>query len=150
MWLSTAVGSHLLNGWRQWVSSKQAILDRVRIINKQFTNKILIHICGTRFGHFAILVHTGRKSGKLYRIPIITEPVDNGFVFALTYGRKVDWLANVMAKGSCSLVWKRKEYQLISPEWIDLETGLSAFPAIFRPALRMVKIQDFLKLSIRS
>ena len=132
------------------MSTKQAILDRVRIINKHFTNKILIHICGTRFGHFAILIHTGRKSGKQYRIPVITEPISNGFVFALTYGRRVDWLSNVMALGSCSLVWKGKEYKLISPEWIDIETGLSAFPTIFRPALRIAKIQDFLKLSIRS
>lgn len=132
------------------MSTKQAILDRVRIINKHFTNKILIHICGTRFGHFAILIHTGRKSGKLYSIPVISEPMDNGFVFALTYGRKVDWWANVMANGGCSLLWKRKEYQLTSPEWLDIETGLSAFPAFFRPALRMAKIQEFLKLSIRS
>lgn len=131
------------------MSTKQAILDRVRIINKHFTNKVLIHICGKRIRHFAILIHTGRKSGIQYRIPIISEPLDNGFVFALTYGRKVDWLANVMAYGGCSLVWKKKEYQLTSPEWLDVKTGLSAFPAIFRPALRMAKIQDFLKLSIR-
>jgi hypothetical protein len=132
------------------MSTKQAILDRVRIINKYFLNKILIHICGTRIGHFAILVHAGRKSGKLYRIPVISEPIENGFVFALTYGRKVDWYANVMAKGGCLLVWNRKEYHLIQPEMIDVENGLSAFPAIFRPILRMAKIQDFLKLSIQS
>jgi hypothetical protein len=68
---------------------KQAMLDRIRVINKYATNKILIHISGKKFGHFAILSHVGRKSGKLYRIPIIAEPTKNGFVIALTYGMKM-------------------------------------------------------------
>lgn len=44
---------------------KQATLDRMRVINKHVTNKILIHISGKKFGHFAILSHVGRNSGKL-------------------------------------------------------------------------------------
>ena len=109
---------------------KQATLDRVRVINKRVTNKILIHISGKKFGHFAILSHVGRKSGKLYRIPIIAEPIENGFVIALTYGKKVDWYANVKAKGRCSLYWKQKAYNLINPEFIDKEIGVLAFPAL--------------------
>jgi deazaflavin-dependent oxidoreductase (nitroreductase family) len=77
----------------------QTLLDRIRVINKHVTNKLLIHIAGKRFGHFAILGHTGRKSGKLYRIPIIAEPFQSGFVIALTYGKNVDWYKNVAAKG---------------------------------------------------
>jgi deazaflavin-dependent oxidoreductase (nitroreductase family) len=126
---------------------KQDILDRVRVANKHFTNKILIHIAGKRFGHFAILTHTGRKSGKPYRIPIIAEPVENGFVFALTYGKKVDWAANVLAKGGCSLRWKNAEYNLRNPEYIDRETGLRAFPALIRAGLRAAGIQYFMRLS---
>ncbi len=76
---------------------KLTILDRVRVLNKHVTNKILIHICGKNFGHFAILSHVCRKSGKLYRIPIIAEPLNDGFVIALTYGKKVDWYENVKA-----------------------------------------------------
>ena len=106
---------------------KQAIRDRVRVFNKHVTNKLLIHISGKGFGHFAILGHTGRKSGKLYRIPIIAEPTERGFVIALTYGKKVDWCANVLAKGGCTLVWKNKEYVLEKPEFVDPEIGLRAF-----------------------
>jgi deazaflavin-dependent oxidoreductase (nitroreductase family) len=126
---------------------KQAVLDRVRVMNKLVTNKILIHIAGTRFGHFAVLTHTGRKSGKLYRIPIIAEPVKNGFVIALTYGKKVDWAANVLAKGGCSLKWKNADYPLRNPEFVDRETGLEAFPAPFRAGLRAAGIEYFLRLA---
>jgi deazaflavin-dependent oxidoreductase (nitroreductase family) len=127
----------------------QTLLDRIRIINKHLTNKLLIHISGRKFGHFAILSHVGRKSGKVYRIPIIAEPVENGFVIALTYGKKVDWFENVMAKGGCSLKWKNQEYHLIHPELIDPQRGLAAFPAIFRSGLRTMGIQYFLRLEIQ-
>jgi len=127
---------------------KQAFLDRVRWFNKHVPNKILIHICGREFGHFAILSHTGRKSGRLYRTPIIAEPIDTGFVVALTYGKKVDWYANVKAKGSCSLYWKKKDYQLVNPELIDKEIGLKAFPVLVRSALKMVGIEYYLKLEM--
>ena len=131
------------------MTMKQALLDRIRVMNKYVTNKVLIHIAGKNFGHFVILKHVGRKSGKLYRIPIIAEPFDNGFVIALTYGRKVDWYENVLAEGSCSLVWKNQEYFLIHPEFIDKESGLEAFPVLFRAGLRKMGTEYYLKLEIQ-
>ena len=128
---------------------KQATLDRIRAFNKHVTNKVLIHIAGKRFGHFAILTHYGRKSGKAYRIPIIAEPMDNGFVMALTYGLKVDWYANVKAKGRCSLRWKNQDYNLANPEWIERETALMAFPKSLRSGLRRAGVQYFLKLEVQ-
>jgi deazaflavin-dependent oxidoreductase (nitroreductase family) len=128
---------------------KQVTLDRIRVLNKHVTNKVLIHIAGKRFGHFAILTHIGRKSGRRYRIPIIAEPVENGFVVALTYGKKVDWYANVKASGSCSLHWKNQDYDLIHPECIDPQSGLTAFPAVFRAGLRLAGVQYFLRLEIQ-
>jgi hypothetical protein len=129
------------------MSLKQAILDRIIVMNKYTTNKLLIRISGKSFGHFAILIHEGRKTGKVYRIPIIAEPIDHGFIIALTYGKKVDWCANVFAKGGCSLIWKNHEYSLNNPEFVDREIGMSAFPAIFRGGLSKMEIHDFLKLS---
>ena len=129
---------------------RQATLDRIRVLNKHVTNKILIHISGRQFGHFAILSHTGRKSGKFYRIPIIAEPVRNGFVIALTYGKKVDWYENIMASGGCSLRWKGQEYDLGNPELIDKEIGMAAFPSLLRWALEKLGIQYYLRLRVRS
>jgi deazaflavin-dependent oxidoreductase (nitroreductase family) len=126
---------------------RQAMLDRIRVLNKHVTNKILIHISGKDLGLFVILTHTGRKSGKIYQIPIIVVPVPNGFVIALTYGKKTDWCENVKAKGGCSLTWKRQEYALTHPEFIDRALALQAFPAVFRVGLRMMGIQYYLRFS---
>jgi len=128
---------------------KQEVLDRVRVFNKHVTNKVLIHLCGREFGHFAILTHTGRKSGTLYRIPVIAEPVENGFMFALTYGLKVDWYENVKAKGGCSLYWKHREYSLVNPELVDKEVGILAFPPVLRSMLNSAGIEFFLKLEFQ-
>lgn len=128
---------------------KQALLDRIRVMNKHVTNKVLIHIAGKRFGHFAVLGHTGRRSGRLYRIPIIAEPVEGGFVIALTYGKKVDWYANIQASGTCSIRWKNREYPLSNPRFIAREAGLLAFPGLLRPALKMAGIEYFLQLDFR-
>jgi deazaflavin-dependent oxidoreductase (nitroreductase family) len=132
------------------VDLTQAVLDRMRVMNKHVTNKLMIHIAGKRFGHFAILTHEGRKTGKRYRIPIIAEPAGEGFVIALTYGKKVDWAANVLAKGACSLVWKNKDYALAQPRFVDRETGLKAFPPLLAAVLRRIGIRDFMELSVRS
>jgi len=126
---------------------KQAILDRIRVINKYVTNKLLIHIAGKNLGLFAILSHIGRKSGKIYKIPIIVVPVQNGFVIALSYGKKTDWYENVKAKGGCSLTWKKREYDLINPEFIDQKQGMAAFPSLFRLGLSMMGIQYYLRFA---
>ena len=126
---------------------KQGLLDRIRGMNKHITNKILIHIAGKDVGLFAILSHIGRKSGKIYKIPIIVVPVQNGFVIALTYGKKTDWYENVKAKGGCTLTWKKRVYALTNPEFIDQEQALQAFPAVFRVGLRMMGIQYYLRLT---
>jgi deazaflavin-dependent oxidoreductase (nitroreductase family) len=131
------------------MAMKQSLLDRMRGLNKYVTNKLLIHICGKQFGHFVILSHVGRKSGKVYRIPIIAEPIENGFVIALTYGKKVDWYKNVMANGGCAIIWKNKEFRLTHPEFIDKEIGVMAFPAIFRSGLSKMEIQYYLRLEVQ-
>jgi deazaflavin-dependent oxidoreductase (nitroreductase family) len=127
---------------------KQVIRDRVRVLNKYILNKIFIHIADKKFDHFAILSHKGRKSGKIYKIPLIAEPVEDGFVMALTYGRKVDWCANVLANGGCDLRWREKEYKLTDPVFIDKESGMKAFPVFLSRMLRRAEIENFLHLSI--
>jgi deazaflavin-dependent oxidoreductase (nitroreductase family) len=128
------------------MSFRQAVYDRVRVINKHFTNRILIRIAGRRFGHFVILYHTGRRTGREYAIPVIAEPAGGGFVIALTYGLKVDWWKNVEARGGCRIRWKDQEYPLTKPALIPREEGLQAFPSLLRPALRMARVGYFLKL----
>jgi deazaflavin-dependent oxidoreductase (nitroreductase family) len=127
---------------------KQETLDKVRLFNKRLTNKVLIHLCGRRFGHFVILGHVGRKTGTPYHIPVIAERSPEGFVIPMTYGKKTDWYANVCAAGTCTVFWKKQEFTLVEPKLIDQETALQVFPPILRKALRRSGIEFFLSLRL--
>jgi deazaflavin-dependent oxidoreductase (nitroreductase family) len=129
------------------MSIKQAVLDRVRVFNKHVTNKVLMNFAGGYSSPFSILRHYGRKTGKKYRIPVIAVPAENGFIIALTYGKKTDWYKNVKARGECVLKWKDMEFYLHIPRLIDPESALRAFPAFTRSALRFARVQYFLHLT---
>lgn len=127
---------------------KLALLDKIRQFIKRVTNKILLPIAGRSFGHFAVLEHQGRRTGRLYRIPVIAEPTGDGFIFALTDGRKVDWYRNVAASGSCRLTWKNRSFQLVDPCFIPPQVALQAFLRLLRPALLRAGVKDFVKMGI--
>ena len=71
-------------------------------------------------------------------------------MIALTYGKQVDWYANVMAKGGCILKWKNREYPLSAPELIDKEVALMAFPVPIRTGLKIMGIEYYLRLEVQN
>ncbi len=50
-----------------------------------------------------MVIHTGRKSGATYEIPMIVFRTADGYRMALTYGSETDWVRNVLAAGGCKL-----------------------------------------------
>ena len=47
-----------------------------------------------------ILEHVGRKSGRVYRTPLVVFSTDDGVAILLTYGPDRDWLKNLNAAGN--------------------------------------------------
>jgi len=45
------------------------------------------------------LEHTGRKSGRHYRTPLLVFKTRDGFVILIGYGPETDWVKNVLAGG---------------------------------------------------
>ena len=70
--------------------------------NKHVINRFMLLFAGW-IPPLAIVMHLGRFSGHKYRTPIMAFPSDGGYVFALTYGRNVDWVKNLLASGIGSL-----------------------------------------------
>ena len=117
--------------------------DRIRVFNRNVTNRVLRGFAYLSRGPFAIIRHAGRRSGKPYETVIMVWPTGEGFVIALTYGPKVDWYRNMLAAGGGTVFWHRKEYAVGKPEPIDAKTALPAFPALFRLILGRSGMQDF-------
>jgi deazaflavin-dependent oxidoreductase (nitroreductase family) len=48
---------------------------------------------------WAVILHTGRSSGRKYRTPVLAFRRDRTLVVALLYGEESDWLRNLRARG---------------------------------------------------
>ncbi len=116
--------------------------DRMRIINKYVTNRLLRRFVNCSRGPFAIIGYVGRRSGKPYQTVLWVWSTSEGFVIALTYGPKVDWYRNMLAAGGGTILWHRRLYAVGKPEPIDADTALLAFPALFRLIFRTFGRQE--------
>ena len=94
---------------------------------------------------FGILKYLGRKSGRRYRTPVNVFKRGDHFVFALTYGSRVDWVKNVLAAGGCEMRHCGRDIRLFRPEvFVDPKQRL--MPAIVRMVLRLNKTTEFLRM----
>lgn len=90
-------------------------------------------LAGTRwFPLWAILRHTGRKSGTPYAIPIVALPTADGFVIPLPFGDGTQWLQNVLAAGGGGIRRRAREYVVDQPVVADIDDPAIA-GAIPRP-----------------
>ncbi|GEL95893.1 nitroreductase family deazaflavin-dependent oxidoreductase [Cellulomonas composti] len=97
----------------------------------------------------AALHHVGRRTGRRYRIPVLAFESPRGIVIALTYGPDVQWLRNVEA-GESRLVRRGKVYVLGAPVRVHGADGARLVPAWTRLALRVVRVDDFVVLPVRT
>ena len=116
-------------------------------INIAFTNRITGLFAGW-MPLFGILTHIGRKSGKLYRTPINVFRAPNGFIIALTYSSRCEWVKNVLAAGGCELRTRGKHYQLSAPIVVH-DRSRRRFPFLVRIVLMVVGADEYMELSIR-
>ena len=65
------------------------------------------------------LEHSGRKSGRRYRTPLLVFTTDSGFAILIGYGLKSDWLKNVLAGGPTVLHKRGKAIALGNPQIVS-------------------------------
>jgi len=97
---------------------------------------------------FAVVRHRGRVSGREYATPAWAFATRDGLVFALLYGSVSDWAKNVLAADGASVMRHGKTEEYGQPQLIAGNDGLRLVPAILRPALRLFRVRDFLRVSL--
>lgn len=123
------------------------VLSAVRRMNRRFTNPRQMRTAGTPGAYAAVIRHTGRKSGRPYETPVGAEPTDDGFVIVLPYGVHTDWVANVLAAGSATLVREGETYVVDQPRVEQLDAVTEAFfAAKERRAQHLFGVHDCLRL----
>ncbi|MCA4724664.1 nitroreductase family deazaflavin-dependent oxidoreductase [Mycolicibacterium fortuitum] len=96
--------------------------------NKYVTNP-LQRLWAPWLPYMAVIEHTGRKSGKPYRTPVMAF-VDNKSVrIVLNYGEHSDWVRNVRAAGTAQVRHRGRRYQLTNPRIIPASDQKPRFVA---------------------
>jgi deazaflavin-dependent oxidoreductase (nitroreductase family) len=113
-------------------------------LNRVVTNPIVRRVAG-RLPGFAIVTHTGRRSGRLYRTPVNLFRDGDRYVIALMYGRDSDWARNVRAAGRCDVETRGEHIPLVAPETVH-DPARALVPAPVRPMLRAVNVSEFMVL----
>jgi deazaflavin-dependent oxidoreductase (nitroreductase family) len=122
----------------------RAFRRRLARFNRCATNH-LTRPAAARLPGFAVVVHTGRRSGRRYRTPVNAYRTRDGYVIALIYGTESDWVRNVLAAGGCELEARGRRASLTAPEVFHDERRMPVPPPV-RPMLRLLGVADFMRL----
>lgn len=119
---------------------------RMARFNLLVTNLVTLRFAG-RLPGFGIVIHTGRRSDRTYRTPVLLFSSPNGYVIALTYGRNSQWVQNVLAAGGCRLITRGRELRASQPE-VFRDPRRSSVPGLVRFMLTLLRVEDFLRLQV--
>lgn len=97
-----------------------------------------------RLRPFATISHTGRLTGTGYETLVWAFERDGVVAVALTYGPDVDWVKNVLAAGSGSMVLGGEELAFTNPRLVGDVEGSQLVPAPVRTALRLLDVHEYL------
>lgn len=114
-------------------------------LNKVGFNRVVKHVA-PRLPGLGVIEHRGRRTGRSYRTPVNVFRTPSGFVVALTYGSDSDWVRNVLAAGECELATRGQRFRLVSPR-VYRDATRRDMPAVVRPILGLVNVDEFLALT---
>ena len=124
----------------------RAALPSLRAGTRLFNPLILALAGSRRLPLFAVVHHSGRRSGRSYTTPVGARRTADGFVIPLTFGEGADWFRNVQAAGAGVIRWKGAYYPVIEPTVVDWATARPAFYPIERVLVPLIGIKQFVRL----
>ena len=115
----------------------------------RFNLRVTNHVLGplaTYLPGMGVVVHTGRKTGRRYRTPVMVFRHGDRFIIALTYGRDSQWVQNVLAQGGCHLETTGRTVRLTRPRIVH-DPQRKSMPSLIRIFLRILNVSEFLEMS---
>ena len=114
-------------------------------LNRIGINRLTRRMAG-RVPPFALIEHTGRRSGTRYQTPIMVFRQNDQFVVALTYGPRTDWVKNLQRSGGGMLIYRGRSLPVLEPGLTGWGPEASRLPLFVRIPLRVMRVGDFLVL----
>jgi deazaflavin-dependent oxidoreductase (nitroreductase family) len=115
--------------------------------NRKVTNPIQRRWAGRIPGH-AIVEHTGRRSGRAYRTPVLCFRRNGGFVFLVGYGLESDWVRNLLAADGGAVVHRGRRYTVRDVRLVPAPAGRDLLPAALKLVTRLAREGNVLTVTI--
>jgi len=125
-------------------------LDVVRVANKRLLNPVVLRLAGRKHFYASVIRHTGRRTGRSFRTPVVAERVSDGFVVPLPYGPHVDWLRNLEARGAGTLRYKGRTYTVRQPTVLDAAAAEAQLTSRRRRVFQQLGVKSFVHLDLAS
>lgn len=122
------------------------VLRVVRDFSRRVVNPRMMATAGTPGAYASLIHHVGRTSGRAYSTPVVAVPTGDGFAIALPYGTTSNWVRNVLASGSATLVHEGATHEVGRPELVPLASMDEYFPEKERRSHARFKVDQCLRL----
>ena len=127
-------------------SESSVVRDAARRFHHAVGNPIQMRSAGTRGTFASVIRHRGRTTGRIYETPVWAVPTEDGFVIALVYGSRSDWLKNVVADGAAALVRNGETCLVDRPEVVPMESVRAYFPITLQRIHRRIRVDQCLRV----
>jgi deazaflavin-dependent oxidoreductase (nitroreductase family) len=93
----------------------------------QVTRPLAMRSAGKENSNTSIVIHVGRHSGRTFETPVVAVQHDESFLIALPYGKRTDWMKNVLASGQATVVSHGQTYGVDQPQVIPMTEATGYF-----------------------
>jgi len=139
---TAAVAGTFIVGMRR---KSRVVRRAVRRISKA-TRGLTVASAGSSGAYASVIKHHGRSTGRAYETPVRAAATDDGFVITLPYGADTDWVRNVAATGSATLVHEGAEYEVNEPRIVRAPEAAQFFAGKDQRTQRLFGVDEYLRL----
>ena len=122
------------------------VLSPLIRLQRAIINPKQMRSAGTPGAYASVIRHRGRTSGRQYETPVGVVAADDGFLIALVYGSRTQWLQNVLASGSATIVHEGQTYEVDQPEIIPMQAVEAQFTAGDQQGFRLLRVDQALRV----
>lgn len=115
--------------------------------NRRVTNPIQRRWAG-RLPFYAIIEHVGRRSGRVYRTPVLCFRAPGGFVFLVGYGVTSDWVLNLLTADGGTVVHLGRRHRVGRVRLVRAPEGRALLPLPLRVLTTLAGAGDVLAVDV--
>jgi deazaflavin-dependent oxidoreductase (nitroreductase family) len=127
-------------------AKSRLVLSPLIRLQRAIINPKQMRSAGTPGAYASVIRHRGRTSGRPYETPVGVVAADDGFLVALVYGSRTNWVQNVLASGSATIVHEGQVYGVDQPELVPMQAVVAKFTGGDQQGFRLLRVDQALRV----